>query len=148
MKSTGRFVALALALTLALAACTGGDDDGKGGGKPSGNTGGEPPTGSVSGPSGTGIYRYVNAGLTATLDLEAGTLEIVNETGRDLPEPDFYVLDARDGAQTDGKVEASTDVSAGETKTFDVTLNGIAVKDIGLAVLLMGRDNYGAFVPQ
>jgi hypothetical protein len=145
MKTTGRSVALALVLALALAACT-GSDDGKDGGKPSGGTGGEP-TG-VSGPSGVGIYRYVNAGLTATLDLEAGTLEIVNETGRDLPEPDFYVLDARDGAETDGKVNAATDIPAGETGTFDVTLNGIAVKDIGLVVLLMGRDNYGAFVPQ
>jgi len=94
------------------------------------------------------VYRYVNAGLTATLDLEAGTLEIVNETGRDLPEPDFYVLDARDGTQTDGKVDAPTGVPSGETKTFDVSLNGIAVEDIGLAVLLIGPDNYGAFVPQ
>jgi hypothetical protein len=44
-------------------------------------------------------------------------------------------------------VEAAA-VPAGETESFDVTLDGIAVKDIGLVVLLMGRDNYGAFVPQ
>lgn len=148
MKSIGRFVPLVLAVALALAgaACTGGDGDG--GEKPSGGQGGGTPTGTLTGPTGVGVYRYVNAGLTATLDLETGTLEIENKTGRDLAEPDFYVLDARDGTQTDGKVDAPTDVPSGETKTFDVSLNGIAVKDIGLAVLLIGPDNYGAFVPQ
>lgn len=149
MKTTGRSgpLAFALALAIALAACTGGDD-GEGAGKRSGGPGGKTPEATVTGPTGTGVYRYVNAGLTATLDLEAGTLEIDNETGRELAPPDFYVLDARDGVQTDGKVDASTEVPAGETKTFDVTLNGVAVKDIGLAVLLIGHDNYGAFVQQ
>ena len=145
MKTTGRFAALALALV--LAACTGGEG-GKTDGKQQGGSGGESPEATVTGPTGTGIYRYVNAGLTAILDLEAGTLEIENGTDHDLAPPDFYVLDAHDGTQTDGKVDGSTDVPAGETKTFDVTLNGVAVKDIGLAVLLIGRDNYGAFVPQ
>jgi len=150
MKTTGRLVVLAIVLAVAvfaLRACTGGDD-GKDGGERSGGSGGKSPEPTVTGPTGTGVYRYVNAGLTATLDLEDGTLEIENETGHDLEAPDFYVLDARDGVQTDGKVDASTPVPAGETKTFDVTLNGIAVKDIGLAVLLIGHDNYGAFVQQ
>ncbi len=40
----------------------------------------------------------------------------------------------------------SAPVAAGERATFDVTLDGVTVDDIGLLVLLFGADNYGAFV--
>ena len=104
--------------------------------------------GTLSVPPGSSVYRYVNAGLVATLDLDAGTLEIRNETGRDLPKPGFYVLDARDGTQVDGQVQAPEPIPAGETATFDVVLDAIERKNIGLIVLLMGQDNLGAFVQQ
>jgi len=39
-------------------------------------------------------------------------------------------------------------VADGQTETFDVTLSGIEPKNIGMAVLLMGKDNYGGFVRQ
>lgn len=108
----------------------------------------------MSVPPGTGLYRYANAGLVATLTLKGtssrltGTLEIQNGTGRALPEPAFYVLDARDGHRIDGKVSALTGVADGQTKTFEVTFDGLELKNLGLVVLLMGRDNYGAFVQQ
>ena len=37
-------------------------------------------------------------------------------------------------------------VPAGETATFDVTLQGAAPEDVGLLLLRFGSDNYGAFV--
>lgn len=152
MKTTGRFAALSLVLVLTFAACTGGGGPaGKGPSGGSGATGGPPtPTESFSGPPGTALYRYVNAGLTATMHLDGstGTLEIDNATGRELAKPSFYILDARDGTQIDGTVDAATTVPDGETATFDVSYSGLDIKNIGLLVLLMGRDNYGAFVRQ
>ena len=146
MKTTGRLLVLVLGLSIALSACTGDDGDKQDG---KGSTGPEPtPSDVVIEPGDSGVYRYANAGLVVTLDLEAGTLEIQNETGRELPKPDFYVLEALDGTQVDGRVESSASVPAGETATFDVVLEGIAAEDIGLVVLLMGQDNYGAFVQQ
>ena len=149
MKTTGRLVVLGLALALALSACTG--DDGNGGQQGGGDGGKSPeptPSDIVIEPGDSGVYRYANAGLVATLDLEGRTLEIENGTGRDLPKPDFYVLEALDGTQIDGRVEEPAPVPAGETMTFDVVLDGVQADDIGLVVLLMGQDNYGAFVQQ
>jgi hypothetical protein len=149
METTGRRRALALVLlVLTLSACT---SDGKDGGRttgPSGQTGVSGPTGTISVPPGSNVYRYVNAGLVAILDLDSDTLEIQNRTGRELARPAFYVLDARDGTEVDGRVESSAVVPDGQTETFDVTLSGIEPKNIGIAVLLMGKDNYGAFVRQ
>jgi hypothetical protein len=147
MKTTGRLLVFVLALSLAVSACTADDGNGNG----SGDSGESPeptPSDIVIEPGDSGVYRYANAGLVATLDLEAGTLEIQNETGRDLPKPGFYVLEALDGSQVDGRVASPSVVPAGETLTFDVVLEGIAPDDIGLVVLLMGSDNYGAFVQQ
>ncbi len=148
MKPTRAVVAFLL-LALLAGACTGSKL--KPTQTPSGATG---QTVTVSVPPGTSLYEYVNAGLTATLTLKGtsnqltGTLEIQNGTGRALPRPAFYILDARDGHRIDGKVDASADVQDGQTKTFRVTFDGLELKNLGLVVLLMGRDNYGAFVQQ
>ncbi|HEU4526539.1 MAG TPA: hypothetical protein VFT80_01255 [Actinomycetota bacterium] len=154
MKTTGRLVVLALTLAVALTACSGDDDPEPG---PTGASGGTAdtgpsaptgPTAPVSVPPGSSVYRYVNAGLEAILDLDAATLEVRNETGSDLARPDFYVLDARDGTQVEGRVVDPTGIPSGETATFEVTLDGIEIRNIGLVVLLIGRDNLGAFVQQ
>lgn len=136
MKTTGRSGLLALVPLLVLAACTG---SGK-------SDGGRPSPQPVLRPGNSGVYRYVNAGLVATLDLPKGTLEIENDTGRDLPKPGFYVLDATDGHRVPGRVIDAAGIPEGGTATFRIALDGIAPKDIGLIVLLIGSDNYGAFV--
>jgi len=150
MQTTGRFTALSLVFVLALAACTGGGSPKTSPSGGSGSTGPPAPTESFSGAPGTALYRYVNAGLTATMQLDGntGTLQIDNATGRELAEPSFYILDARDGHQVDGTVDGATTVADGQTATFDVSYSGLDIKNIGLLVLLMGRDNYGAFVRQ
>jgi hypothetical protein len=148
MKTTGR--ALAVALALVLAGCTGsGDNGGKspgGGGNP-GNGSGEPSV-TISIPASSSVYRYENEGLVATIDFGAHTLEIDISTGRELPKPGFYVLDARDGHRVDGTVDGAANVPEGQTMTFDVSLPGVEAKSVGLVVLLIGKDNYGAFVQQ
>ncbi len=59
----------------------------------------------------------------------------------------MYVLDAIDGHQVEGEVAAAAPVPAGERATFDVTVDEITdAENIGLLVLLLGADNYGAFV--
>ena len=45
-------------------------------------------------------------------------------------------------------MDGATTVPDGQTETFDVSYGGLDIKNIGLLVLLMGHDNYGAFVRQ
>ncbi len=155
MKTTGRFAALALVLALALGACT-GDGDGGGATGGTGGTGGVTgasggdvgPTPVVSGAAASGTYEYENAGLRVVLDIDgtAGTMEVDNGTERELPPPDFYILDARDGHEIDGEVTGAAPVPTGQTQTFDVSFSGIEVREIGAIALLFGADNYGLFV--
>jgi hypothetical protein len=147
MKPTGRVVVLLL-LAIALGACTGDDGDAT---APSGQslTSDVPtPAQTFTGAPGTAVYEYANEGLLVTLELDGseGTLEVDNGSTNDLDPPDVYVEDAVDGHEIDGEVVNSAPVAAGERATFDVTLDGVTVDDIGLLVLLFGADNYGAFV--
>jgi len=142
-------LALLAALAVLAAGCTGskGGDGGKDGGTGSVS---ETPTAVVTGPPGTIVYQYANAGRPATLIIkgESGTLEIDNGTGRELPKPGFYFLDARNGSRFDGKVADAAPIPDGDKVSFRASFTGIEDKNIGLVVLLMGPDNYGAFVEQ
>ncbi len=147
MRSVSRLTAPVIVLALAGAACTGAGGEHEGGATRSGDG---TPTFTVTAPPGTAVYRYENAGLTATLLIKGstGTLEIENATGRELPKPSFYILDARDGSRVDGEVADAADIADGQTARFDVSFAGIEPKNIGLLILLVGKDNYGAFVEQ
>lgn len=153
MKTTGRFASLVLVL-LALVACTGDGEDGDGGPGPTNATAGSGPTADTgptpvpSGPPTRGTYEYVNGPLRVVLRIDGttGTMEVDNGTERELPRPDFYLLDARDGAEIEGDVAAPAPVPAGNSGTFDVSFEGIEVREIGAVVLLFGPDNYGLFV--
>lgn len=97
-----------------------------------------------------GSYLYVNAGLTARLKLAGsnGTLEIQNASGHELGKPGLYVLDARTGAEFEGMIASASPVPDGQTRSFVVSFApGLALKDIGLVVLLAGGQNLGAFAP-
>jgi hypothetical protein len=101
----------------------------------------------ATGPPGTAVYLYANPGLVATmrLDGDAGTLTIENDTGAELPPPGFYILDASTGDRVIGEVKDPTVIPIGETRTFRVSFSGLGIKDIGLVILVIGHDNYGAF---
>jgi len=93
-------------------------------------------------------YVYRGPGVEATLDLDGGTFRVFNSTGRALPEPGLYLLDARDGGVIDVVVEASAPVPDGQTAQFQVEASTtIEARHVGLVVLLFGEDDYGAFVP-
>ena len=98
-----------------------------------------------------GEYSYVNAGLNATVKFAGGgaaTLTLANSTGRTLEKPGLYVEQASTGKQIDGKVVAAAPVADGKTSTFHVTFPpDVRPETIGLLILLIGPDNYGAFVP-
>ena len=147
MKPTGRVVVLLL-LAIALGACTGDDGDAIAPTGPSPTSDVPTPAETFTGAPGTAVYEYANEGLLVTLELDGseGTLQVDNGSVNDLDAPGVYVKDAVDGHEIDGEVVASTPVAAGERATFDVTLDGITVDDIGLLVLLFGADDYGAFV--
>jgi hypothetical protein len=147
MKPTGRVVVLLL-LAIALGACTGDDGDATAPSGPSPRSDVPTPAQTFTGAPGTAVYEYANEGLLVTLELDGseGTLEVDNGSTNDLDPPDVYVEDAVDGHEIDGEVVNSAPVAAGERATFDVTLDGVTVDDIGLLVLLFGADNYGAFV--
>jgi hypothetical protein len=147
MKPTGRLVAL-VCLAIALGACTGGDGGSTGSTGRSTTSEVPTPAQTITGAPGTATYEYANEGLLVRVDLDGsdGTLEVENDSGHDLEPPGLYVENAVDGHEIDGEVVDSEPVAAGETASFDVRLDGIAVDDIGLLVLLFGADNYGAFV--
>jgi len=144
-----RTTAVLLVAAVTTACSSGGNEPGPSGTNGSGS-GNPTPVQTATGPPSTAVYRYANAGLVATmrLDGEAGTLEIENGTGRELPPPDFYILDARDGGRVKGDVADPTSIPDGQTMTFDVSFSRLGIDNIGLVILLMGQDNYGAFVRQ
>lgn len=154
VKPTGRPLALVLAVALLLGACTGGagdarpDGDGNGPtGRGTGETGPEPV--GVSGTAtGTATYEYVNAGLRVVMEIDGniGTMRVDNGTDHQLGRPGFYLLDARTGRQVDGRVGSAARIAPGDTAAFDVQFSDIEIRNIGMVVLLFGRDNYGGFV--
>jgi hypothetical protein len=160
VKPTGRSLALVLAAVVLLGACTGSGGGDKGnagnGGTGNGGTAGTGPAGEtavtpvgVTGASTTSAtYEYRNAGLDVTMKIDgtSGTLEVDNGTDHEVGKPGFYLLDARTGAQTDGHVQAGETLAPGDSGTYDVSFSGLEIRNIGLVVLLLGRDNYGAFV--
>jgi len=159
MKTTHRgllFMWIVVAVTLA-ASCTESTDAEP---RASGTTGSGTVTGNGSdtvtpeataaGPPGTAVYRYANPGLLATMSLDgdSGTLTIENDTGGELPPAGFYILDARTGDRVGGEVKDPTVIPNGQMKTFRVSFSGLGIKDIGLVILVIGHDNYGAFARQ
>jgi hypothetical protein len=153
MKTTHRgAVVLSLIVAVApVASCTKSGDAGPGAtGTTERGSAAVTPVRTATGPPGTAVYRYSNQGLVATMSLDGntGALAIENDTGRELPQPGFYILDARNGDRVNGQVKDAVSIPNGETNTFRVSFGGLGINNIGLVILLMGHDNYGAFARQ
>ncbi len=150
MKPTGRSASVVLVALVLLAGCTGEDDGGNGPTDATTTTFVPTPAETFTGAPGTAVYTYANGGgLVVTVELEGntGTMTVDNGTEGDLGAPGVYVLDAIDGHRIEGEVAAAEPIAAGERATFDLTVDEIAdAGNIGLLVLMLGADNYGAFV--
>lgn len=148
MGTIRRFAALLALAAILAAGCTNDRDDGGSSKSPPSATATatETPVVPIK-----GEYSYSNAGLNASVRFEpsgGATLEIDNDTGRTLPKPSLYVENASTGKEIDGKVLSSSAIPDGKTSTFEVTFPPEVRPDtIGLLILLLGPDNYGAFVP-
>jgi hypothetical protein len=157
MQRIARLLAPLVLVALVLGACTGDDGgDGETSGSTANGTGG---SGSATGETSlqpvetgasntTATYEYLNAGLDVTMEIdgETGTMQVDNGTDHEVGKASFYLLDATTGERADGKVSGGSPVEAGDSATFDVSLEEMKIDEIGLVVLLLGKDNYGAFV--
>ena len=134
--------ALAVVATIALGACTGGEEPSPGQ-APAATS--PPPTFSSEG------YLYTSdTGIRALASFRGGrgTLEVENGTGGELGEPGLYLLDARTGGVVDAQVRPARPVGDGETRTFRVALaRPVEPGGVGLVVLTIGGDDLGAFLP-
>jgi hypothetical protein len=125
-----------------LAACTGGGDGAPADGPPA-----------TSPPPVTSAESYVftdAAGIEARLTLrgEGAELTVRNDTGGVLPKPGVFVLDARDGVRTTWRVLDAVPVADGDRASFEVERSPVPeARHIGLVVLLLGGEDFGAFVP-
>ena len=147
LRRSVAFLVAFLAVAALAAGCTDeavSDPDGASTSPPATPSDDEPP-----GPI-VGKYLYQNAGLRVTADFDgnAGSLLIINKTGRDVPEPSLYVRDATDGHRVEGTVDAATGIDDGKRKEFDFEFPPAVNPDtIGLLFLVLGDDDYGAFIP-
>ena len=148
VRSRGRvLLAVVLALvTLSAAGCTGG-------GGPAPST----PPASSPGPATSnapvkfkpGEYVYSFGYITASLSLHGsdGTLKVLNQTGDTVGAPGVYVITG-DDRRFDGQVAGAAPIPKGDDVTFDVTFPPeVTAKTVGLAILVLGSNNMGAFAP-
>jgi hypothetical protein len=144
MSSLRRFGAPLLLLLVLGSACTG---DGTG---PSPSTTKGSAATSAPAELTPGNFRYQNAGLQVSLNLQSntGTMDVDNASGYALGKPSLYVLDGLTGKHIDGKVPDARPLADGEQATFHVQFPPeVTPKSLGLVILLFGGDNYGAFAP-
>lgn len=96
-----------------------------------------------------GSYSYGSYGLTASLEPTAENiyvLKVTNKTGSS-GKPGIYALDARTGKQINSTIDPDSTVPDGQTKDFVVTMGaGFDPEQVGLMIILLGGDNFGAFV--
>jgi hypothetical protein len=143
-----RAVATAVAIAVLLGAC-----DRSGGAETPASTTSTTPSPDTS-PSPTfsseGYLYTSKEGIEAlaTFDGAGGTLEVENRSGGELAAPGLYLLDAATGAVVDAEVSPSRAVPDGEAHKYRVRLSrAMPPGSIGLAVLLIGDDDHGAFLP-
>jgi hypothetical protein len=144
LRLPGVPIGLLVALAVVASACTsGGSTDGAGSSGPS-TIGSETPVASAT------AYTYTRGGVSANLRYTSGegVLTVTNKSGGELPAPGVYLLRADDGRRVEGRLSVADALPDGATRTYRVTFaTELAPRDVGLIVLLIGRDNYGAFIP-
>jgi hypothetical protein len=115
------------------------------------STGGGSPTSSPSPVFAKGVYAINAYGIVATMRPNADgtwTLNVANHGGFTVGKPSVYELAATDGHRVNGVVTGSVPVPNGQSKQFAVKFGtGYDRANVGLVVLVLGANNYGAFAP-
>jgi hypothetical protein len=94
-----------------------------------------------------GEFQYAFNDITARLSMSGGTLEISNGSGAEVGAPSLSTVTI-DDRTVDLTVEDAAPIPDGGEATFTVTFpDGIDQETVGLIVLTLGEDNYGALAP-
>lgn len=96
-----------------------------------------------------GSYRYEGLGVAAvlTFDGSRGELQVRNDADVELGEPHLYLLAADDGRRVELTTRDARPVSPGAAETFEVSIDAAPMPAIGMVFLMLGEDDFGAFVP-
>jgi hypothetical protein len=103
------------------------------------------------GPGGGARYELSNGEVTARLVLRGARaqLQVVNRSGNEIGRPAVYALHAVDGRRIPGRVPDAAPIPDGETVRLQVEFpEGFGPQQVGLVALVIGGDEYGAFIPQ
>lgn len=95
-----------------------------------------------------GSYRYEGLGVAAvlTFDGAAGELRVRNDTDVELGEPGLYLFTADGGERVELTTRDPAPVAPGPASTFEVAFDD-EPPPIGMVFLVLGDDDFGAFVP-
>jgi hypothetical protein len=143
-----RVFVMILVATLSVA-CTGDDNDPPTGPGPT-SEGIAPPavdTGDVAFEPGEFEYAWDGVDIRFSMDGSAGTLEIDNGSGRRLAAPGLYAI-LGDGIRRDATIDDASPIPDGRQASFEVAFpDGVDETTVGLVILLIGGNNWGAMAP-
>jgi len=97
-----------------------------------------------------GEWTYAYLGVVAAFEWKDGppTLTVKNGSGREVGAPSVYVV-TQDQRQVAGKLDGSMPLADGATGEYTVTFpDDLKVEDVGLIVLKLGDENWGALSPK
>jgi hypothetical protein len=97
-----------------------------------------------------GVWTYDLRGLKATFVWKEGpaTLAVKNGSGRDVGAPAIYVV-TQEQKRVEGSLDGSVPLADGAQGMYAVTFPGdLKREDVGLVVLELGDENYGALAPK
>jgi hypothetical protein len=138
---------LLVLLALGAAACTGASSTDTAATSP---TASPLPTSNVEVKTVPGVWTYELRGLKATFTWKEApaTLSVSNDTGIDVAEPSVYVV-TQDQRRVDATVEGAAPLADGADGDYTVTFpSGLTRDDVGLVVLELGDENWGALAPK
>jgi hypothetical protein len=138
-----------VALALVAVSCTG--DTSSAPPVPSAQGGSPPPSVNVIATIVPGVWTYDLRGLKATFTWKEGaqpTLTVKNGSGADVGAPAVYVV-TQEQEQVDGSIDEAQPIADGASGDYPVTFPGdLQREDVGLVVLELGNENYGALAPK
>jgi hypothetical protein len=97
--------------------------------------------------SGEFEYSWSGVDIRFSMDGNGGTLEIDNGSGRRLERPGLYAI-LGDGSRSDSTIADAGPIAEGERASFEVTFPAsVDETTVGLVILLIGGQNWGALAP-